>query len=229
MEVGQASCFFRASTHERNDMDNVTRSERSRKAALQAALTIIARDGPGRLTLDAIARESGLSKGGLMHQFRTKDAVLKALLDHQTAYFEDFYRGYIAEHGGKGAQPELAAQIATLREVNSQPDSVVFAVFGALARNPDLLSASRDIDARKIAAIKAEAADSQLAVLRWSAAMGLALTTMMGMCPLSEKEREQLYERLLDDEQWAALETPAKPPVKPSASRPSRAGASRRR
>jgi hypothetical protein len=173
----------------------------------------------------------------LMHQFRTKDAVLKALLEHQTAYFEDFYRSYIAEHGGKGTQPELAAQIATLREVNSQPDSVVFAVFGALARNPDLLSASRDIDARKIAAIKAEAADSQLAVLRWSAAMGLALTTMMGMCPLSEKEREQLYERLLDDEKWAALETPAKspvrppakPPVKPSASRPSRAGASRRR
>ena len=45
-------------------MDNATRSERSRNVALDAALVIIARDGPGRLTLDAIARESGLSKGG---------------------------------------------------------------------------------------------------------------------------------------------------------------------
>ena len=57
-------------------MENAARSERSRKAAIQAALTIIARDGPGRLTLDAIARESGISKGGVMHQFRTKEAVL---------------------------------------------------------------------------------------------------------------------------------------------------------
>src|SRR6266436_1598840 len=97
MEVGQASCFFRASTHERNDMDNVTRSERSRKAALQAALTIIARDGPGRLTLDAIARESGLSKGGLMHQFRTKEGVLKALLERQMAHFEEFSTRYRAK------------------------------------------------------------------------------------------------------------------------------------
>jgi Bacterial regulatory proteins, tetR family len=48
-------------------MDNATRSERSRNVALDAALVIIARDGPGRLTLDAIARESGLSKGGVMH------------------------------------------------------------------------------------------------------------------------------------------------------------------
>ena len=38
-------------------MDNPSRSERSRNAVLTAAITIIARDGPGRLTLDAIARE----------------------------------------------------------------------------------------------------------------------------------------------------------------------------
>jgi hypothetical protein len=53
------------------------------------------------------------------------------------------------------------------------------------------------------------------------------------MCPLSEKEREQLYERLLDDAQWAGLETsakpPVKPPVKPRAGRPSPARTSRRR
>jgi hypothetical protein len=36
-------------------MDNASRSERSRNVALDAALVIIARDGPGRLTLDAIA------------------------------------------------------------------------------------------------------------------------------------------------------------------------------
>jgi AcrR family transcriptional regulator len=184
-------------------MDNATRSERSRNAALQAALTIIARDGPGRLTLDAIARESGLSKGGVMHQFRTKQAVLKALLEHQTAYFEDFSRKYLAKT--TSSQPQLSAQIATLREVTARPRSEAFAILAALADDPALLAGSRDIDAAKLKTIKAEAADPQLALLRWSAARGLALSALFGMCPFTEKDRNELFERLLDDTQWTGL------------------------
>src|SRR5438445_7766724 len=112
-------------------MDNTSRSERTRNAAIQAALAIIARDGPGRLTLDAIAQESGISKGGLTHQFRTKEAVLKALLEHQIEYFQDFSRKYLGEHGSSQAEPHLAAQIATLREAIAQPHSVAFALLGA--------------------------------------------------------------------------------------------------
>lgn len=190
-------------------MDNPSRSERSRNAALEAALTIIARDGPGRLTLDAIARESGLSKGGLMHQFRTKDAVLKALLERQVEYFEDFARNYRAKAGATSSQPELAAQIATSRETLTKPNSVAFAILGALGQDPNLLSGTREIDAGKVKAIKADAADPQLSLIRWSAARGLALTAMFGLCPLSDKERQQLFDRLLDDSQWTALEQPA--------------------
>ena len=56
-------------------MDNATRSERSRNTALKAALTILSRDGLNALTFDALARESGISKGGLLHQFGTKDGI----------------------------------------------------------------------------------------------------------------------------------------------------------
>ncbi|UTD25653.1 TetR/AcrR family transcriptional regulator [Bradyrhizobium sp. WD16] len=195
-------------------MDNPSRSERSRNAALQAALTIVARDGPGRLTLDAIARESGLSKGGVMHQFRTKQAVLKALLEHQTAYFEDFSRQYIAKT--TSSQPELAAQIATLREVIARPRSEAFAILAALADDPGLLAGSRDIDARKVKTLKAEAADPQLALLRWSAARGLALSALFGLCPLADRDRNELFERLLDDAQWTTLaKRPARRPASP--------------
>nr|WP_298690665.1 TetR/AcrR family transcriptional regulator [uncultured Dongia sp.] len=190
-------------------MDNTSRSERTRGAVIQAALAIIARDGPGRLTLDAIARESGISKGGLMHQFRTKQAVLRALLDHQIAYFEDFSRRYMAAHDD-APQPNLAAEIATSRETIAKPHSVAMALFSAVAEEPGLMSVTRASDAQKIAAIKAEAGDPDLAVLRWSAARGLALTSLLGLCPLSKAERERLFERLLDDQQWSALAKPAK-------------------
>lgn len=187
-------------------MDNATRSERSRNAVIRAALAIIARDGPGRLTLDAIARESGISKGGLMHQFRTKEAVLKALIEHQIEHFEAISRGYEASFAASRAEPRLAAQIATSREAAADSHKAALAVFGALAGDPGLLSASRELDVRKAEAIKAEAADPDLALLRWSAARGLAITAVLGLCPFSDAERARLFDRLLDGSQWGVPE-----------------------
>jgi AcrR family transcriptional regulator len=203
-------------------MDNPSRSERTRNAAIEAALDIIARDGPSHLTLDAIARESGISKGGVIHQFRTKEGVLKALLEHQIEYFEDFSRRYMAKHGATRREPHLAAQIATVREAVAKRHPVAFAILGAVAEEPSLLSVTRAGDAQKVEAIKEEAADPDLAMLRWAAARGLALSALLGLCPLSEKERARLFDRLLDDEQWSPL-------AKPEARAPGRAASAAKR
>jgi AcrR family transcriptional regulator len=191
-------------------MDNATRSERSRNVALDAALNIIARDGPGRLTLDAIARESGLSKGDVMHQFRTKEGVLKALLERQMAHFEGFSAAYRAKARAESASPELATEIATVREAANTPNSAALALLAAMVESPDLMDLPHQNDLNTIAAIKAEAADPDLAMLRWAAARGLLLGALFGMFPIGKPERDRLFARLLDDSQWSALEKPAK-------------------
>jgi AcrR family transcriptional regulator len=190
-------------------MDNASRSERSRNAALDAAFAIIARDGPGRLTLDAIARESGMSKGGVMHHFRTKEAVLKALLERQMVHFDEFSDGYMAEARTTSVNPELATEIATVREAANRPNSAAMALLAAMVENPDLMALPRASDEKTIAAIKAEATDPDLAMLRWAAARGLMLSAMFGMSPFGEAEQAQLFERLLDDSLWRTLEKPA--------------------
>ena len=192
-------------------MDNASRSERSRNVALDAALVIIARDGPGRLTLDAIARESGLSKGGVMHQFRTKEGVLKALLERQMAHFAEFSMAYRAKVRATSANPELATEIATVREAANTPNSAALALLAAMVESPDLMALPRDSELKAIAAIRAEAADPDLAMLRWAAARGLMLGALFGMSPIGKPERDHLFARLLDDSSWRALEKPAKP------------------
>ena len=209
-------------------MDNATRSERSRNVALDAALTIIARDGPGRLTLDAIARESGLSKGGVMHQFRTKEGVLKALLERQMAHFGEFSTRYRAKADAESANPELATEIATVREAANTPNSAALALLAAMVESPDLMALPRQSDLKNIAAIKAEAADPELAMLRWAAARGLMLGALFGMLPIGKPERERLFARLLDDGQWGALEKP--PKLRTAKAAPTaKAGAARKR
>jgi AcrR family transcriptional regulator len=194
-------------------MDNPSRSERTRKAALEAAFTIVARDGPGRLTLDAIAKEAGISKGGLMHQFPTKHAVLKALLERQIDQSGRFHDRYVAKHGAKSREPQLAAQIATMRESATEQHSIAMAFMAALAEQPGLLDLIKSRDAERLAAIRAEAGDPDLALLRRAAAHGLAFDRLFGFATLSRQEEARLFERLLDESQWSPLARPKKKAV----------------
>ena len=197
--------------HSALSMDNPSRSERTRQAVIQAALTIIGRDGPGRLTFDAIARESGLSKGGVMHQFPSKIDVLKALLEHQIQYFDDASPAPAGKARGVQHKTALADQIAKIREVSQQPYSIAHAIVAALVEDPELLALSREMSSRRVESIKAEAADKDLALLRWVAAQGLLLSAMFGLSPFSEAERERLFRRLMDDDKWEGLGDAKKP------------------
>lgn len=190
-------------------MKNTDRSKRSRDAALLAALTIIARDGAGKLTLDAIARESGLSKGGLLHQFPNKEAVLKALVDYQIEHYAQITAHSLAERPD-APNRHLIAQLTTLRAVMIEPHVAAHAVVGALAEDPELLAEVRARSADIITEIKQEARDGDVALLRWAAARGLALGSLFKMCPLPDAERDRLFTLLFDDEFWGRLESPAK-------------------
>src|SRR5437764_3199185 len=47
---------------------------------LDAAEAVVERQGIGNLTLDAVAAEAGMSKGGLLHHFPSKDQLVEALV-----------------------------------------------------------------------------------------------------------------------------------------------------
>jgi len=53
---------------------------RTRRALLDAAARSVVVHGAG-VSLDGVAREAGVSKGGLMHHFRSKDELMAALAD----------------------------------------------------------------------------------------------------------------------------------------------------
>lgn len=60
----------------------------ARDRALAAAFELVCRDGAAGLTLDAVAKEAGLSKGGLLHHFSTKDALVRALVERTALLWE---------------------------------------------------------------------------------------------------------------------------------------------
>ncbi|MDR7193158.1 TetR/AcrR family transcriptional regulator [Luteimonas terrae] len=62
----------------------MTRKPRSdaRARILDAALAVSDRVGAAHLTLDAVAAEAGVSKGGLLYHFASKDLLLKGVVEH---------------------------------------------------------------------------------------------------------------------------------------------------
>ncbi|HEX3982384.1 MAG TPA: TetR/AcrR family transcriptional regulator [Acidisoma sp.] len=201
-------------------MDNSLRSKRTRDAAIAAALAIVTREGATRLTIDAIARESGISKGGILHHFRTKEAVLKALLEHQIESGNAVTQSFLAGMPPHHPERHLAAQIAAYRSAVAHPKSATFAIATAMAESPELLAELRERGAKRIEIVKAEAQDPTIALVRWSAAMGLSLAEILGLSPVTEEERERLFDYLQDNRHWVSA--PAEAPRK---KRPAKAAA----
>ena len=193
-------------------MDNQTRSETTRKKAIEAAFTILAREGVGGLTFDSLSRESGVSKGGLLHQFRTRHGVLTALLDFQRQQFEQIRLDYLAKEAGKKAEPNLSAHIAVYRESIKQPHSVARAVLAALVESPELLDDSKAADADRMKALQRESGDLELSLLRYFAASGIAFNSLLGLAPLPQTMINRLFDRLLDEDSWQTQKQQPKAP-----------------
>ncbi len=67
------------------------------------------------LTLDAVAREAGVSKGGLLHHFPTKQALLEGLHDELLGRFEAHFNALVAadpEPHGRFTRAYLHANLA---------------------------------------------------------------------------------------------------------------------
>ncbi len=78
-------------------------SSETRARLVQAALSTLRERGPGRFTLDAVAAEAGISKGGLLHHFPSKGALAEAVLRYRLERFEARVQEYLEqEPAGSG-------------------------------------------------------------------------------------------------------------------------------
>lgn len=195
-------------------MDNHTRSQISRKKAIDAALVILTRDGIGGLTFDTLSRESGISKGGLLHQFRTRNGVLAALLEYQRQQFAEIARAYLETEGASKREPCLAAQITVYKESTQQPHSVARAVLAALVEQPELAGDMKDVDSQILKQLKEESNDVDLSMLRYFAASGIAFCSLLGISHLPKATMTRLFDRLLDEDRWDDLRAAPKPRAK---------------
>ncbi|HAI59208.1 MAG TPA: hypothetical protein DCM32_04955 [Xanthomonadaceae bacterium] len=66
----------------------MTRPPKARQKVLDAARRIVETRGAGHLTFETLAAASGVTRGGITYHFRTKEDLLKALIEADIAAWE---------------------------------------------------------------------------------------------------------------------------------------------
>lgn len=165
----------------------------SKARVLDAAAAIVARAGAAHLTMDAIAAEAGLSKGGLLYHYPSKTALLQGMLERLLEEAESRAAHFRAEP----ARSELAAWVLAERDQTDKERATALALLANSAEDPSLLDPARTMVAGVFARVADESDDADLARILLLAVEGLRFLEMLNLLPFSDAERQRLYQRLL--------------------------------
>lgn len=169
----------------------------SRDNILDAAQRVAGRDGAGNLTLDKVACECGMSKGGLLYNFPNKDALLQAMLERLLQQHQQI----MATEERMLAGESNATVKALLRSLAchqiADPD-VYLSLLAASAQKPELLEPVRQMMRQQHQRLRDESSDAEMAMLLWAAGHGLLLQSILGISPYTESEKNHLFQRILE-------------------------------
>jgi AcrR family transcriptional regulator len=178
----------------------------NRERMLAAAVQVAIRDGVLAMTLDAVAKEAGVSKGGLLHHFASKDDLIATLLQHysmkvqialEAAMAADenprgrFFRSFVRTI----LEPALTGE--TPCPGLAELPRFITAILVAAANNPKLLDPLR---ARMIGMrerLLAEGPNGLRQVALWPAIYGLLLWKHLGIIADDDPLRQSMIKELL--------------------------------
>lgn len=167
----------------------------TRDAILDAAQRIAAERGAGRITLDEVAKESGLSKGGLLYHFAGKEALIQGMLERLIKR-TSVVREEQARSLAGSPHATLRALLATRNREDVLDPDVAMAILAAAAEQPALLDPLRQHIAQVRQLIIAESGDQPQLWLLWAAADGLLFQQLLGIAPYLPEQRDAMHQQL---------------------------------
>lgn len=162
---------------------------------INAARRIASERGGGNITLDAVAKEIGSTKGAVLHSFPSKaklvEALLKDLCDDWDKRFRRHYDAVV-----RRPHAVLHAYLQTFSVMDPQAPSYFEAMLLALAEDPEMIRPVRDAYQNYARMIEEEAKDVDFARLVWMACEGTVMLELMGLHTFAPKDRSRLFELL---------------------------------
>jgi AcrR family transcriptional regulator len=180
----------------------------ARTRVLDAAEAIIQARGVAGLTLEAAARDAGVSKGGLLYHFASKEALLDAMLRRLASFMEAQYEmGVSQQPEGPGRVTRAClewgfgeadpASEGPLRACDARHDRASAVFLAAFHHDPRLLDPIRAVVARIRADIAADSLPPGVGNAINAACDGMLLARLFRLYEPTPEERAATRAALL--------------------------------
>lgn len=167
-----------------------------RDRLLNAAERVVARDGVSNMTLEAVAREAGVSKGGLLYHFRSKSALITAVVERMGSRCQADQVKAMAGDEGKPGSFTRAYLAARAEPPEPEEEPVVTALLAAAGTDPQYLEPIRQRVLEWQARLEADGIDPATATIVRLAIDGLSLCRLMRL-PVPQGELCELVMKKL--------------------------------
>ena len=166
------------------------RNNNKKELILAAALQVVESAGANHLTLDAVAKKAGFSKGGVLYHFATKTDLLKGMVDY-----------LIETSDAKLLQRETEEKLITAiveqeNQMTTQERRASFALVAAASENEELLGPAREYYRQLFGEVTRDSASSNEAVILLLAIEGMRWLNILDINPMSEDQTREI-QRLL--------------------------------
>jgi AcrR family transcriptional regulator len=165
-----------------------------RTRLLDAAEAIVRKGGVSALTLEAAARAAGVSKGGLLYHFASKEALLSGLLARLADFVAaDFEAGVAAQDPGPGQVARALVEWAVgmpQAQTEDRCDRAAAVFLAAFHHDPGLLEPMRRVIARMRERVAADGLPAGHGAAILAAGDGLFMARIFNLYTPTQAERE---------------------------------------
>jgi AcrR family transcriptional regulator len=167
------------------------KKEIDRDRILDAAESVILDSGGQAFTLDAVAERAGISKGGLVYSFATKDALIRTALEREMSRFQNAVRERLGDKLVDPFEMVLAHIDEALYEDDATTQKAAFLVT-ALVHAPDMMEPARRYYRTLLDPLLSKSGDAHEIRHALLAVEGLFLLRGLGFVEFSAKEQRSV-------------------------------------
>jgi AcrR family transcriptional regulator len=163
------------------------RAGNARERILDAAERLALREGVATLTLDRVAAEAAVSKGGLLYHFTSKEALIEGMVERQLRAFEQSLEvALAAEPVGPGRRTRalLRASFGSATRPAKRERQATVALLAAVVNRPSLLDPVRAAYTRWMEELNNDGLPDGQAVVALAALDGLYFWSLLGLARL---------------------------------------------
>ena len=165
----------------------------TKKKLLNAAARVVKEKGASQLTLEAVAKQAQISKGGLLYHYPSKSALLAAMVTHLNDSFEKAIAHQIAKDNTSWLEAYVAMSFDPQHSQMAESAGMLAAVANDLSLLEPLAERYQVLQQQ----VETGDLDPDLANIVRLAADGLWFTELFNISPLSTKRRSQVLAALL--------------------------------